>query len=59
MKWWVITMTQNDYSTIKRNLGFIEGIVTNAESAIVYDGVIGALESIEKIVDKEMVGEQE
>ena len=50
-------MTQNDYSTIKRNLGFIEGIVTNVKSAIVYDGVIGALETIEEIVDKEMVGE--
>lgn len=50
-------MTQKDYSIIKRQLGFIEGIVTNVKSAIVYDGVIGALERIEEIVDKEMVDE--
>lgn len=50
----VSKMTQNEYSTIKRQLGFIEGIVTNVKSAIVYDGVIGALETIEEIVDKEM-----
>ena len=50
-------MTQKDYSIIKRQLGFIEGIVTNVKSAIVYDGVVGALETIEEIVDKEMAGE--
>lgn len=49
-------MTQNDYSIIKRQLGFIEGIVSNAEN-YVYDGVIGAIETIEEIIDKEMVGE--
>jgi hypothetical protein len=52
-------MTQNEFSTIKikRQLGFIEDIVTNVKSAIVYDGVIGALETIAEIIDKEMVGE--
>jgi hypothetical protein len=52
-------MTQKDYSIIKRQLGFIEGIVTNEKSAIVYDGVIGALETIEEIIDKEMAGDTE
>lgn len=50
-------MTQNDYSTIKRNLGFIDGLVTNVKSAIVFEGVIDALETIEEIIDKEMVGD--
>ena len=51
-------MTQKDYSVIKRQLGFIEGMVANVESNIVCDGVIGAIETIEEIVDKEMVGKQ-
>lgn len=49
-------MTREDYSTIKRQLGFIEGIVTNTEN-VVYDGVVGAIEIIEEIIDGEKVGE--
>ena len=49
-------MTHKDYSTIQRQLGYIEGIVSNTESYI-YDGVIGAIETIQEIIDKEMVGE--
>ena len=49
-------MTHKDYSTIQRKLGYIEGIVSNTESYI-YDGVIGAIETIQEIIDKEMVGE--
>lgn len=49
-------MTQKDYTSLKRNLGFIEGIVTNTNS-VIYDGVMGAIQEIDEIIDKEMVGE--
>lgn len=50
-------MTRQDYSMIKRQLGFIEGIVSNTET-VVYDGVTNAIDIIEEIIDGEMVGEQ-
>ncbi len=49
-------MTREDYSTIQRQLGVIEGITFKLESAM-YDVVIGAVETIQEILDKEMVGD--
>ena len=51
-------MTVKDYSTVQRQLGFIEGIVCNSES-YVYDGVIGAIETITEIIEKDVAKEME
>ena len=49
-------MTQKDYTSLKRNLGFIEGVVNNTDG-VIYDGVMGAIQEIDEIIDNEMVGE--
>jgi hypothetical protein len=51
-------MSTKDYSTIQRQLGYIEGLVSNVDTFI-FEGVFGAVEVIEKIIDKEMVGDTE
>lgn len=43
-------MTANDYSVIQRNIGYIEGLVSSCKT-VVCDGVMGALEAIETIID--------
>lgn len=50
-------MTQKDYSTIQRQIGVIEGITFNLDAPL-YDVVIGAIETIQEIIDKEMVGDK-
>lgn len=49
-------MTYKDYTSLKRNLGFIEGVVTNTDD-VIYEGVMDAIHEIDEIIDKEMVGE--
>ena len=49
-------MTTADYATIQRQLGFLEGATFNV-SKDVYDAIFCAIVTIEKIVDKEMEGE--
>jgi hypothetical protein len=44
-------LSSKDYSTIQRQLGYIEGLVSNADT-VIYDGVFGALEVIDKIIDE-------
>lgn len=51
-------MTAKDYSTIQRQLGLIEGITFKLEVCM-YDLVFGAIETIQEILDKEMVGDAE
>jgi hypothetical protein len=46
-------MTNKDYSKIQRWLGFIEGLVSDCNT-IVYDGVTGAINEIDNVLDKEM-----
>ncbi len=43
-------MTASDYSAIQRNIGYIEGLVTSCDT-VICDGVIGALEAIDSIID--------
>lgn len=43
-------MTANDYSMIQRNIGYIEGLVTSCDT-VICDGVIGALEAIDSVID--------
>ena len=46
-------MTAKYYAEIQRNLGYIEGLVADC-NAIVFDGIIAAVGSIDEILDKEM-----
>lgn len=48
-------MKQKDYSTIQRQLGFIEGLVAAVDD-YVCEGVVSAVAKITEILDKE-VGE--
>ena len=51
-------MTVNDYTTIHHQLGFIEGASFNASNDV-YDAILGAIATIEEIINKEMAGVSE
>ena len=50
-------MKIEDYATIHRQLGFLEGATFNLPNDV-YDAVLGAIAMIEEIVDEEMVGDK-
>jgi predicted Co/Zn/Cd cation transporter (cation efflux family) len=46
-------MTNKDYAEIQRNLGYIEGLITDCNT-IVFDGISASVDAIDKILDREM-----
>jgi hypothetical protein len=47
-------MTNKDYAEIQRNLGYIEGLIADNNSTVVFDGIIAAVGAIDEILNKEI-----
>lgn len=47
-------MTNKDYAEIQRNLGYIEGLIADNNSTVVFDGITAAVGAIDEILNKEI-----